>query len=210
MHLLLIVPHLRIQCRKLWPYQMAATAGGAQSATASVPCCPRRYGYSYKSTNDAGTLQTAPYDLMHHTTHRWSNTFYTLMLIIRRAKSSLKGSGCERCRRHSVASHDLYSKELDRFKAMPDYSLYVVMVFFRCDTEAAGVRQMAGLLLKDYIKLQVETAVGCVVLDFAFRREKCCLRTRNSCLSSGSKLSQGCRWCSKALCERPSALSLPS
>ena len=38
---------------------------------------------------------------------------------------------------------------------MPDYSLYVVMVFFRATDQPAPVRQIAGLLLKDYIKLQV-------------------------------------------------------
>ena len=40
---------------------------------------------------------------------------------------------------------------------MPDYSLYVVMVFFQATNEPANVRQIAGLLLKDYVKLQVTT-----------------------------------------------------
>ena len=42
---------------------------------------------------------------------------------------------------------------------MPDYSLYAVTIFFRCTNEPAGVRQLAGLLLKDYIKLQVLVTV---------------------------------------------------
>jgi len=52
------------------------------------------------------------------------------------------------------------SQELDRFKAMPDFSLYVIMVFFRCENEASAVRQVAGLMLKDYIKLNSQMLVA--------------------------------------------------
>jgi len=79
------------------------------------------------------------------------------------------------------------SQELDRFKAMPDYSLYVVMVFFQATNEPANVRQIAGLLLKDYIKLQVPS---CPPFTFPCSRDlsSCTLSVLNAVLRQAGML----------------------
>jgi hypothetical protein len=56
-----------------------------------------------------------------------------------------------------TATHQRVHQELDQFKQLPDYSLYVITVFFRCTNEPEEVRQIAGYLLKNYIKQASET-----------------------------------------------------
>merc|ERR1712166_125553 len=51
------------------------------------------------------------------------------------------------------ATHKQVYAELEKFKQMQDYSLYQCWVFFMCENQNVGVRQMAGLQLKEFIKL---------------------------------------------------------
>merc|ERR1712166_1192045 len=50
------------------------------------------------------------------------------------------------------ATHKQVFAELEKYKQMQDYSLYLSWVFFMCTEQPAGVRQMAGTQLKEFIR----------------------------------------------------------